>query len=86
MASNGEAIRTMEDYLTVFDPNTYLKDYFADFTGNQADFNGSSNDWDYLPSNMQFWFETFNHGKIFQRFFSATCLYTHTLIHACIYA
>lgn len=50
----------MEDYETLFDPNVYLKEYFANFDGNQTDFSGTNEDWDYLPSSMQFWFETFS--------------------------
>jgi hypothetical protein len=55
-----KTMRTMEDYETLFDPNVYLKEYFADFDGNQTDFSGTNEDWDYLPSSMQFWFETFS--------------------------
>lgn len=55
-----KTMRTMEDYETLFDPNVYLKEYFANFDGNQTDFSGTNEDWDYLPSSMQFWFETFS--------------------------
>ena len=74
MACNGETLRAKEDYLTLFDPIAYMKNYF------NTNFNGTSDDLDYMPSIMQFWFETFSQGKILSNHIALHIL-THTNTH-----
>ena len=89
MASHGQEMRTMEGYVTAFDTDAYMKDYyprdyFVNFTENQTDLSGTSEVLDYMPLCLQFWLDTFSKGKILNQLHNATC--THTCIQTYKYS
>ena len=85
MASNGHEMRTMEGYVTAFDTDAYMKDYypreyFVNLTENQTDLNRAFDHLAYLPIYLQFWLETFSQGKVL-----INCIDTQTLIRTYIH-
>ena len=79
MATNGQELQAMEGYVTAFDTDAYMKDYyprdyFVNFTENQTDLSGSFDYLEYLPVCLQFWLDTFSQGKLLSNhIYSDTC-------------
>ena len=68
MASNGQELRKMEGYITAFDTDAYMKDYFprdyfVNITENRTDLNRAFDHLVYLPVYLQSWLDTFSQGK-----------------------
>ena len=78
MASNGQELKKMEGYVTAFDTDGYMEDYypreyFVNFTENQTDLNHAFDHLDYLPICLQFWLDTFSQGKELTNYIVVTC-------------